>query len=83
MRPTSMRHSGSHAEIPFENFPKRAKVKTGSISTAREALEPLRDIAIDEMASSELDETLAVAMRDETGKPVYSASLNIAQPLAT
>jgi len=30
-----------------------------------------------------LDETLAVAMRDETGKPVYSASLNIAQPLAT
>jgi len=49
----------------------------GSISTAP-STESATYIAIDEMGSSELDETLAVAVRDETGKLVYSASLNLA-----
>ncbi|CDX36213.1 conserved hypothetical protein [Mesorhizobium sp. SOD10] len=48
----------------------------------REALRALHDIAIDEMASSDLDETLSVSVHDEDGRPVYSATLSISQPFA-
>lgn len=48
----------------------------------REALRALHDIAIDEMASSDLDETLSVSVHDEDGRPVYSATLNVSQPFA-
>ncbi|PBC00780.1 hypothetical protein [Mesorhizobium sp. WSM3860] len=47
----------------------------------REALKALHDIAADEIASSDLDETVTVAVHDEAGRPVYSASLTVSQPL--
>jgi exoribonuclease II len=48
----------------------------------REALKALHDIAIDEMASSDLDETLSISVHDEEGRPHYSATLSVSQPLA-
>ena len=49
----------------------------------REALKALHDTAIDEIATSELDESLAVAVRGEDGRPVYSATLNVSQPFGS
>ncbi|WFP75476.1 hypothetical protein [Mesorhizobium sp. WSM4906] len=46
-----------------------------------EALKALHDIALDEVSSSDLDETLTVIVHDEVGSPVYSATLTICQPL--
>jgi sarcosine oxidase gamma subunit len=49
----------------------------------REALKALSDVAVDEIATSELDETLTVVVHNENGKPAYSATLNVSQPLAS
>lgn len=45
----------------------------------REALKTLHDIAADEMAESELDETLTISVYDEAGRAVYSATLTVSQ----
>ncbi|AZO39015.1 hypothetical protein EOA27_20820 [Mesorhizobium sp. M2A.F.Ca.ET.037.01.1.1] len=59
-----------------------AWVDLGSLSEMRrEALKALHDIAVDEMASSDLDETVTVAVHDEVGRPVYSATLSVSQTL--
>ncbi|MBZ9759731.1 hypothetical protein LB553_02375 [Mesorhizobium sp. CA8] len=47
----------------------------------REALKALHDIAVDEMAESDIDETLAISVHDETGRAIYSATLTISQSL--
>ncbi|MET3522072.1 DUF6894 family protein [Mesorhizobium abyssinicae] len=41
----------------------------------REALKALQDIAVDEMASSDLDEFMTVSVHDEAGRLVYSATI--------
>ncbi|WP_210345612.1 DUF6894 family protein [Mesorhizobium sp. J8] len=45
----------------------------------REALKTLHDIAADEMAENELDETLTISVYDEAGRAVYSATLTVSQ----
>ncbi|WP_210235153.1 MULTISPECIES: hypothetical protein, partial [unclassified Mesorhizobium] len=45
----------------------------------REALKALQDIAVDEMASSDLDESMTVSVHDEAGRPVYSATISVSQ----
>ncbi|RWD10638.1 MAG: hypothetical protein EOS75_05340 [Mesorhizobium sp.] len=45
----------------------------------REALKALQDIAVDEMASSDLDESMTISVRDEAGRLVYSATISVSQ----
>ncbi|WP_210238314.1 hypothetical protein, partial [Mesorhizobium sp. M2E.F.Ca.ET.209.01.1.1] len=49
------------------------------IDVRREALKALHDIAIDEMASSDLDETMTVSVHNEARKLVYSATISVSQ----
>ncbi|WP_095809315.1 hypothetical protein [Mesorhizobium sp. WSM3876] len=48
----------------------------------REALRALHDISVDEMVSSDLDETLTVSVHDDGGRLVYAASIAVSQSLA-
>ncbi|MGX8007834.1 DUF6894 family protein [Mesorhizobium sp. ORM8.1] len=60
-----------------------ASVDLDSLSKMRrEALNALHDIAIDEMAASDLDESLTVSVHDEGGRRVYFATLTVSQSLA-
>ncbi|RUW77281.1 MULTISPECIES: hypothetical protein [unclassified Mesorhizobium] len=45
----------------------------------REALKALQDIAVDEMASSDLDESMTVSVCDEAGRLIYSAIISVSQ----
>ncbi|TSE07572.1 hypothetical protein C1D09_018750 [Mesorhizobium intechi] len=45
----------------------------------REALKATNDIAVDEMATSNLSETMVVTVRDDLGSVVYRATLTIEQ----
>ena len=57
-----------------------AWVDLGTLSEMRrEALKALQDIAVDEMASSDIDETMTISVHDEGGNLVYSATLTVSQ----
>ncbi|RUX51602.1 MAG: hypothetical protein EOS58_14235 [Mesorhizobium sp.] len=45
----------------------------------REALKALQDIAVDELASSDLDESMTVSVYEEAGRLVYSATISVSQ----